>query len=129
MQSISTSQVKTIYPTKTTEAMQTTRVATQTDYLYSGEQNSSRIADLCSIRPKFRPLPGRVRRVPRSSLSHMLEQMSPIFIKLHCHYSVLPGFVAGTSDIRTTFISLHKWRKKLQLLISEVPGRKPGKTK
>ena len=96
---------------------------------YSGPRNSSRIADLRSIRPKFRPLPGRVRRVTRPFLSHMFEQMSPIFIKLHCHYSVLPGFVAGTSDIRTTFILLHKWRKKLQLLISEVPGRKPGKTK
>ena len=93
-----------------------------------GGKTFGRFALPRSIRPKFRPLHGRVRRVPRPSLSRMFEQMSPIFIKLHCHYSVLPGFVAGTSDIRTTFFSLHKWRKKLQVLISELPGMKPGKT-
>ena len=65
-----------------------------------------------SIRPKFRPLPRRVRKVPRPPLSHMFEKISPIFIKLHWHYSVLLGFVAGTTDMRTTYISLHKWSKK-----------------
>ena len=55
------------------------------------------------VAPMFRVLPWAVRSDPGSYFSQMFEPKIQNIIILHCHFIVLSGFIAGTSDIRTIF--------------------------
>ena len=63
--------------------------------------------------PMFRVSPWGVRSSPGPWFSQMLEPKIQNLIILHCHYLVLPGFTAGTSDIRTCYFCLNLRSKKI----------------
>ena len=63
--------------------------------------------------PMFRALPWGVRSTPRPWFSQILEPKIQNLIISHRHYLVLPGFTAGTSDIRTCYFCLNLWSKKI----------------
>ena len=65
------------------------------------------------VAPMFRVLPWGVRSDPGSYFSEMFEPKIQNLIILHCHYLGLPGFTAGTSDIRSCYFCLNLWNKKI----------------
>ena len=61
--------------------------------------------------PMFRVSPWGVRSTPGPWFSQMLEPKIQNLIITHWHYLVLPGFIAGTSDIWTIFFCFVNWGK------------------